>query len=51
MYTDNFTSVGHRLEPGPYADTILRRLDPLPNLNKVSLEDGLKESPKYVTQK
>jgi hypothetical protein len=36
---------------GPGADTIPRRLKPLPNLYKLTLEDGLKESPKHVRQK
>jgi hypothetical protein len=38
-------------QPGPDADTIPRRLEPLPNLYTVPLEDGLKESPKQVRQK
>jgi hypothetical protein len=37
--------------PGMGADTIHRRLKPLPNLYTVLLEDGLNESPKNVRQK
>jgi hypothetical protein len=36
--------------PGPDADTIRRKLEPLPNLYTVPLEDGLEESPKRVRQ-
>jgi hypothetical protein len=32
-------------------DTIHRRLEPQPNLYTLPLEDGLKESPKHVSQK
>jgi hypothetical protein len=38
-------------QPDPDADTIPRRLEPLPNLYTVPLEDGLKESPKRLRQK
>jgi hypothetical protein len=34
----------------PGADTIPRRLKPLPNFYTEPLEDGLKESPKHVKQ-
>jgi hypothetical protein len=37
-------------QPGPDADTVPRRLEPLPNLYTVPLEDGLKESPEHVRQ-
>jgi hypothetical protein len=36
------------LQPGPDADTIPRKLEPLPNLYTVPLKDELKESPKHV---
>jgi hypothetical protein len=36
---------------GTDADTLPRRLEPLPNLYPVPLEDGLKERPKQVRQK
>jgi hypothetical protein len=38
-------------QPGPDADIVPRRLEPLPNSYTVPLEDGLKESPKRVRQK
>jgi hypothetical protein len=36
---------------GPDTDTIPRRLEPLPNLYTLPLEDGIKESPKLARQK
>jgi hypothetical protein len=35
----------------PDTDTIHRRLESLPNLYTLPLEDGLKENPKHVRQK
>jgi hypothetical protein len=40
-----------RSHPGPDADTIPWRPESLPNLCRVSLEDGINESPIHIRQK
>jgi hypothetical protein len=45
-----FGSVLVQFQPGPDADTISSRLERLPNLYTVPLEDGVKESLKHVRQ-
>jgi hypothetical protein len=47
----NLLGVGVEFQYGPDADTIPKRLQSLPNLYTLPLEDGLIESPKHVRQK